>query len=370
MMRSITKLIWVISLLTACSTPSQNPTTNQGNSGGANSGNQGNNGSSPAWLIPQEQVYDGGPGKDGIPALSTPKFISLDQAGYLSDNDLVLGFSENGVYRAYPHNILDWHEIINDDFVEAKIAVTYCPLTGTGIGWNREINGGTTTFGVSGLLYNTNLIPYDRQTDSNWCQISMLCVNGPLQGKSVKTYQIIETTWKTWKKMFPDSEVISDNTGYSRNYRTYPYGDYRTNNERLLFPVAVDDNRLPAKERVLTVVENEKAKVYRFRNFDNGTTLYNDSFEGFELLILGNKTENYLVAFKPSLDGKERTFTTASGNQASVMEDDLGNQYDILGNVISGPSLGSKLIPARSFMAYWFSIPAFYPDTRIFGMGN
>ena len=372
MIRSITKICLGLGLLAGCSTPGQNPPTNQGNSGGGNSGNSGNSGTGAEWLIPQDQVFDGGPGKDGIPALSIPKLVTLDQATYLSDHNLVLGFSKDGEYRAYPHNILDWHEIINDDLLGDEIAVTYCPLTGTGIGWNREVNGGTTTFGVSGLLYNTNLIPYDRETDSNWCQISMLCVNGELKGKSIKTYHIVETTWKTWKKMFPDSKVISESTGYSRNYRTYPYGDYRTNNERLLFPVSVNDGRLPAKERVLTVVENEKAKVYRFRDFDNGTArLVHDQFEELKLLIIGSKKENFIVAFKLSTEDLAHTFTIADGDQeAVVFEDDNGNQYDFMGNVVSGPNIGSKLLAARSFMAYWFSVPAFYQTPIIFNPGN
>ena len=136
------------------------------------------------WSIPIAEVLDGGPGKDGIPALENPVFISAENTTVLQDADLVLGFKNGDDVRAYPRIILDWHEIINDNIGDVSLAVTYCPLTGTGIGWDRNIDGNETTFGVSGLLYNTNLIPYDRATGSNWSQILNASVNGSLAGKS------------------------------------------------------------------------------------------------------------------------------------------------------------------------------------------
>src|SRR3990172_4124896 len=129
------------------------------------------------WLIPKDQIFDGGPGKDGIPALTNPQFASALSTSYLNNNDLVLIIKIGGEIRIYPHPILDWHEIINDDISGTKFTLTYCPLTGSGIAWNRVINGKETTFGVSGLLYNSNLIPYDRASNSNWSQMKMLSVN-------------------------------------------------------------------------------------------------------------------------------------------------------------------------------------------------
>lgn len=177
-----------------------------------------NNPDNPAWLIPVAEVRDGGPGKDGIPAIDNPNFISASAVTYLNDNDLVLGFADGNNVSAYPHSILDWHEIINVDTENHSIAVIYCPLTGTGIGWDRVINEKKTTFGVSGLLYNSNIIPYDRLTGSNWSQLLLKSVNGELSGTLPKTYNLIETTWKTWKAMYPASRVVSTNTGFNRNY--------------------------------------------------------------------------------------------------------------------------------------------------------
>jgi hypothetical protein len=203
--------------------------------GGLPGGNSSQNGE---WLIPVSEVRDGGPGKDGIPALSNPKFISLDKVDYFLDNELVIGFVDGDKNRAYPHSILDWHEIVNDRVGSVDISVTYCPLTGTWICWDRKIIGKVTTFGVSGLLYNSNLIPYDRETDSNWSQIGLQCVNGPLVGTEAVTIGVVETKWGTWKKIYPESKVLSTNTGYNRGYGFYPYGDYRADHAYLLFPVS------------------------------------------------------------------------------------------------------------------------------------
>ena len=164
---------------------------------GSDSGQDNN---SSQWLIPRDQVRDGGPGKDGIPAIQNPEFIDANQATYLSDDDLVLGFVDESDARAYPHPILDWHEIINDDIKSHSIAVIYCPLTGTGIGWDRVVHNKLTTFGVSGMLYNSNIIPYDRESDSNWSQLLLKSVQGQLAGTAIRTYNLIETTWETWKK--------------------------------------------------------------------------------------------------------------------------------------------------------------------------
>ncbi len=355
-------------LLTAlfftCNSDSQDPPINNKGGGANGSGVLDPN----SWLIPQSEVLDGGPGKDGIPALTNPENLQVDQINYLSDDDLVIGFYHEGEYRAYPHSILDWHEIINDELNGEKIAITYCPLTGTGIGWSRFIDGSETTFGVSGLLYNTNLIPYDRLSDSNWCQISLECVNGSFIGNKIETFHLFETTWKTWREMFPNSTVVSTNTGFIRNYSRYPYGDYRTNDNSLLFPVSPRDERLPAKERVLTVLENDRAKVYRFDRFEEGAGIITDQHNNLDIIIIGDKDKNYLVAFEDNLNGSSHTFSIISdGKNGAIFQDETGNQYDLFGNVLAGADIGSSLKPVTSFMAYWFSVGSFYPNVQNLG---
>ena len=320
------------------------------------------------WSIPRDEIIDGGPGKDGIPALEEPEFILAAEADYMSDDELVIGFVTGGEARAYPHHILDWHEIVNDRVGELDIAVTYCPLTGTGIGWNRKINGGLTTFGVSGLLYNSNLIPYDRNTNSNWSQIRLDCVNGKLRGTEVETYPLIETTWLTWKRMYPFTKVLSRNTGHNRDYGRYPYGSYRTEEDFLIFPVANSDDRVPNKERVLAVILTEDARVYRFAEFSDSVTVVHDSFTGKKLVIAGNQEDNFLVAFLNDLpDGSELSFSSVQGEYPVVMTDNEGNMWDVNGLAVAGPRKDARLSSPPSFLGYWFSFAAFYPDLSIYG---
>lgn len=317
------------------------------------------------WSIPISEVLDGGPGRDGIPALVNPQFITASEVNILEDEDLVVLFKNGDDVRAYPHIILDWHEIINDNIDDISVAITFCPLTGTGIGWGRTINGTETTFGVSGLLYNTNLIPFDRQTNSNWAQILNESVNGELIGSRVELYQLLETNWATAKKMYPDIKVVSADTGFSRTYGTSPYGDYNTNNERFFFPVA-KDNRLPLKEKVMTILEDEDAKVYRFTDFSN-ENIIKDNFMGKEYMVVGNK--DFMFSYLINGDLNTLEFTYVFGANAAepsiLLEDNEGNKWDVFGEAISGPRQGQKISASNAMMAQWFSIPAFY-ETSVY----
>ncbi len=218
------------------------------------------------WLVPQNEVRSGGPGKDGIPAVSSPEFVSVYQATFMEESDFLVGISDGSGVRAYPHDVLDWHEIVNDGMGQMDYSIIYCPLTGTATAWDRNIDGKITSFGVSGLLYNTNIIPYDRATDSNWSQLFDKAIYGKMKGTKPKTYMVLETTWETWRKLYPESKIMNFNTGYNRNYGKYPYGSYK-DDSALIFPVKYLDTRLNAKERVHAVIVNGKARVYRFEEF-------------------------------------------------------------------------------------------------------
>jgi hypothetical protein len=318
------------------------------------------------WLVPDNEIFDGGPGKDGIPALSNPEFISPDDAAYLNDHDLVLGFVRNGTARAYPHNILDWHEIVNDSFDDLHVAVIYCPLTGTGTGWNREITGTLTTFGVSGLLYNSNIIPYDRETDSNWSQILLKSVNGESKGTPADTYNLVETRWDTWKNMYPETLVLSTNTGYYRNYERYPYGDYKTSNS-LIFPVSNRDERLHSKERVLGVLSGDRAKAYSIEEFGASISLINDEFDGSDIVVAGSKDKNFMVAFQREVkEGESLQFTAVQNSLPIIMKDHEGTRYDVFGRAVDGPGEGNRLESFTRFIGYWFAWAAFYPEIELY----
>jgi hypothetical protein len=316
------------------------------------------------WLIPLGAIQDGGPGKDGIPALENPEKTS--ETNFLVDSELVIGYYDGNNAVAYPHQILDWHEIINDELNGFPYAIVYCPLTGTGIGWDRTLNGNITTFGVSGLLYNNNLIPYDRGTGSNWSQMRNDCVNGELEGEEVVTFQVVETTWGTWKSMYPDSKVVSQNTGFSRSYGVYPYGSYRTNNNLLTFPLTYEDNRLPRKDRVHGVIINRNVKVYEFKSFDESNKLIMDNIAGSDIIIVGNATNNLIVSFYAALpDGTTPEFSTINEGRA-ILQDEENNKWDVFGYAVEGPRTGERLVPTKSYMGYWFAWGTFYPSSVIY----
>ncbi|RLD24180.1 MAG: hypothetical protein DRI71_03325 [Bacteroidetes bacterium] len=355
--------LFIILHLSSCNKEDNGPTNFMTNPNAPNTP-----GSTP-WSIPVSEVFDGGPGKDGIPALENPEKGGLSSGTYILDSELVLGYFDGVNAVAYPHKILDWHEIINDELSPFifPFAITYCPLTGTGIGWERSGSGTTTTFGVSGLIYENNLIPYDRKTGSNWSQMRLDCVNGALIDTKVKTFPLVETSWKTWREMYPNTEVVTLNTGHDRSYDVYPYGDYKTNENFLLYPLRTVDRRLNGKERVHGIIIDGIAKAYRFGSFDANTSLINDVINGEDVVIVGNTARNFIVSFYSKLrDGSTPVFTAVDKNEV-VLEDDLGNEWDVFGYAVSGPAKGQRLKTTESFIGYWFSWGTFYPDLEIYG---
>ena len=317
----------------------------------------------PDWGIPSSEVMDGGPGKDGIPSIDDPNFTSTNSVDFLNDDDLVIGIYNGGAVVAYPHPILDWHEIVNDQLDDMSYALTYCPLTGTAIAWDRSLSSGNSTFGVSGKLYNNNLIPYDRETDSYWSQLTMSCVNGPLLGEEINTFPIIETTWKTWKRMFPVSIVLNEDTGFSRDYDRYPYGDYKTNNNRIIFPLNPDDQRLPRKQRVLGLIEDYGQKVYSLELFETPRAIH-DTVGEQEILILGSKEDNLILSFENTIGLLD--FQVDFSRFPEVGRDANDNVLDIRGFVRSGPLAGEQISKPNAFMGYFFAFGAFNENIEIY----
>lgn len=321
------------------------------------------------WLVPVNEVRDGGPGKDGIPSIENPNFSSIAEIDFLDLDDLVIVLKSGDEVKAYPHPVLDWHEIANEELATGEsLSLTYCPLTGTAIGWNATINGQKTTFGVSGLLYNSNLMPYDRATNSTWSQMSHISVNGPLSGEEIETIHLVEMEFNTLRELYPNAQVMNTNTGFNRSYDRYPYGDYKTNNQSLIFPVNNSDSRILNKERVLGVVVNEEVMTYQFKSFESETVnVVQNNFQGKKLVIIGSKEKNFLTAYESILeDGTELTFTAIQDELPVVVIDNEGNKWDVLGNAISGPRMGQKLPEVLNYIGYWFSWAAFNENLEIY----
>lgn len=323
------------------------------------------------WLIPQASIFDGGPGCDGIPALENPSFINQEEATFLADDALVLAAENDGLIRLYAHPVLDWHEIINDQIGDEPLAIVYCPLTGTGIGWDRRLAGGTvTTFGVSGVLFNSNIVPYDRLTGSNWSQQALQCVNGELIGERPRSINLLELRWSAARQLFPTAQVTGTATGHNRNYRTYPYGDYRTNNDNLIFPVEREDERLPRKDRVLGVVVDGAAKAYQFSDFNEvGWSLLTDELNGTSLVLIGSQSPELINVFDRELaDGTILDLSLESTEGVELLRDQEGNLWNLFGRAVAGPRTGQKLEAPTAFIGYWFSWAAFYPEIELYDL--
>lgn len=224
------------------------------------------------WSIPTNVVARGS-GFDGIPSIDQPEFIKFSTRLIADNDDLRLDFEDkvimvslNNEVKVYPHKILDWHEIVNDEVGGVPVAVTYCPLTGTAKVWKRTQASEGNTYGVSGLLYNSNLLAYDRSTESLWSQIEARAVFGSKDGDKAELLPHIEASLISIVGIHGTPLVMTQNTGVDRDYSYYPYSDYKTDN-RISYPVLYEDERLHPKERVFCIIVDEEAKVYRFNDF-------------------------------------------------------------------------------------------------------
>lgn len=214
-------------------------------------------------LVPPAQIASGGPPKDGIPAIDRPKFVKAGEARFLQGDDRVLGVVRNGIAKAYPVRILNWHEIVNDTFGAEPIAITFCPLCGTGIAYVSQAGDKPLSFGVSGLLYNSDVLLYDRQTQSLWSQILAQAVSGAFKGAKLTPVALAHTSWADWQKRHPDTRVLSTDTGFARDYRRDPYAGYGQD-PTVMFPVSGESRRYHPKEQVIGVEVGGKFKAYPF----------------------------------------------------------------------------------------------------------
>lgn len=276
-------------------------------------------------IIPRSEILHGGPPRDGIPALSNPKLVESDSAGYLEPEDRVVGITLNGEARAYPVAILNWHEIVNDEIDDRHFAITYCPLCGTAVAFDSTIEGSTTEFGVSGLLYNSDVLLYDRDTESLWSQILGQAVAGPRVGQSLTAIPISHTSWRDWRNDHPDTLVLSDDTGYSRDYRRDPYAGYEES-RHTYFAV---NNRVPdtyhPKEVVVGLGVDGVYKAYPF----------------IELERQGKP------GFSDSVNGKRFDFEWDAANRSVTITDSAGHHV-------------------AAIQGFWFAWFAFHPDTEVF----
>ncbi len=269
--------------------------------------------------IDANDILGGGPAKDGIPSIDQPKFISPSDVDFLNDDDLVISYSLNGITKAYPIRILIWHEIVNDFIADQAITVTYCPLCGTGMVFDRNINNTIRSFGVSGLLYYSDVLMYDRETLSLWTQLGMKGVSKDAIGLNLKWLVSTHMTWKSWREAYPQGKVLSTDTGFNRLYSSAAYADY-FKSDNTMFPVPKFRTELPQKDKILGVIIDGQAKAYPLKKLEKALTVKD---------IVNN--QHIKIHYN---------------NQAITVTDTQNNT-----------------IP--SVVAYWFAWQSFYPNTLL-----
>ena len=314
--------------------------------------------------IPASEIFSGGPGKDGIPALTNPGMVAAGAPGaeYLRDSDRVVGVVLSGQPMAIPLNILWWHEIVNLNVAGSQVAVTHCPLTGSSLVFDRGGAAGA-EFGVSGLLYRNNLIMYDRSTqESLWPQMLRGAACGASSGRSLPMMASMEMSWAGWRSLHPGTQVVASATGFSRDYQRYPYGDYaRTDNPQVLFPMGSVDGRRPPKERVLGIPGAAGHRAYPFGELASLGSA--GVAQGQGDVVFWDGQRQGAMAYQRELDGVILTFQVLDGQIRDTGTDSV---WRVDGVAVSGPLEGKRLTPLpEAYVAYWFAWAAFHPGTQI-----
>ena len=310
-------------------------------------------------LIPLDKIKSGGVPRDGIPSIDNPKFSGIEGSQFVSDSDIVIGLEINGDIRAYPLFILVWHEIVHDNVGDVPVAVTYCPLCYTNQVFHRVINGTEVEFGTSGKLYNSNLVMYDRWTESYWSQGLGIAVTGELTGMNLSTIPFDVITWGDWKNLHPNTLVLTTDTGHLRSYATDPYGDYYTN-PKIIFPVDNDDPRMHPKEIILGFHEKEIYKAYK-QNDIEAHKIINDNVGDKSLMLVSLFSQNSR-AFDRNLDGNVLEFEFIDNK---IKDTKTQSEWNYDGIAISGILEGTQLERMSMAPGFWFEWVAFHPQTEV-----
>ena len=311
--------------------------------------------------------------RDVITPLDEPAFETVEEASqWLVDREPVVLLELNGEVRAYPLQIMTWHEVANDQVGDVPIAVTFCPLCNSAVVYQRTVDGQVLRFGVSGLLRNSDLVMWDRQTESLWQQITGEAIVGELTGTQLEFVPSSIVRWGEFRERFPDGRVLSRETGFGRAYGINPYGGYDSSARPFLFSGEIDD-RFPALERVVGVTVDETNRAYPFSVISQERTV-NDVVAGEPILVLwgSEDTASALdnpdisegrsvgvgVAYLRTVEGRVLTFEPLGDD--TFVDRETGSTWDLLGKAIDGPLAGAELTLAVHANHFWFAWAAFF----------
>ncbi|MFQ5781798.1 MAG: DUF3179 domain-containing protein [Nitrosopumilus sp.] len=311
--------------------------------------------------IPLDRIKSGGPPKDGIPSIDNPVFADVSGSNFMSDSDTVIGLEINGESKAYPLFILVWHEIVNDKVGGTPVSVTYCPLCYTNQVFERIIDGQEVEFGTSGKLYNSNLLMYDRLTESYWSQALGTAVKGELTGYQLDLIPFDVITWGDWKMLHPETLVLTTDTGHIRSYATDPYGSYYTE-PRIMFPVEHSDDRMHPKEIIIGFNQDDTYKAYKQNDIELNVII-NDSIGRTPVLLISLFSENSR-AFERTINGDVLDFVFVD---EKIFDSQTNSEWNYDGLSISGQHKGEQLNRMPIEPGFWFEWVAFHPQTLVYG---
>ncbi|CAN5889517.1 DUF3179 domain-containing protein [soil metagenome] len=330
----------------------------------------------PTPLVGSEELMAGGPPPDGIPPIDEARFLDADDVDFLQPSEPVLAIELDGEARAYPVQIMIWHEIVNDTIAGIPVSVTYCPLCNTAVAVDRRVGDRTLSFGTSGMLYQSALVMYDRQTESLWSHFTGQAVAGTLTDTVLDRYPVATVSWDDWLAAHPDGLVLSRETGEERDYGRNPYPGYDDiDNPPFLFDGPVD-GRLAAKERIVGIGLDTTPTAIRLDPLlDAGVVtadLDGDPVVAWALpgttsaLEAGRVDEGRDVGatgvFHSTLDGRELTFERVDDG---FVDNETATTWDVLGSAVEGPLAGEQLEPVEHLDTFWFAWGAFAPDTFV-----
>jgi len=333
----------------------------------------------PEPLIEPNLIIPGGPPPDGIPPIDAPTFLKVGDVGWLTETEAVLALTVGDETHAYPFQIMTWHEIVNDTVGGVPVTVTYCPLCNSGVAFDRRVGGRVLDFGTSGRLYASNLVMYDRQTESLWPQVTGQAAIGALTGTQLRVLPLSPVGWADFRAAHPDAWVLSRATGHVRDYGRNPYAGLDVDPDRPPpFGAPTDDDRLPPMERVVALQgDSESVTVVRSAIEKAGTLEVTVDTQPVVMLfakgqasaledglVSGGHDIGTIAVFDPVVDDEGLTFRR-QGDE--FVDEQTGSTWDIFGRATAGRLAGQQLA-ARPFLdTFWLSWVAFAPDTRIVG---
>ena len=328
--------------------------------------------------VPLAEIQSGGPPKDGIPALDDPKFVgAADASGWLKPAEPVIALTVGGQSRAYPLQILVWHEIVNDSVGGVPVTVTFCPLCYTAIAFDRRAADRVLDFGTTGNLRKSDLVMYDRQTESWWQQAIGQGIVGDLTGTQLTILPASLVSWDTFRTEHPEGTVLSKDTGFSRPYGNNPYVGYDSASTRPFLFDGKPDGRLAPKEHVVTVSLGGEDVAYPYTLLKQRRVIQ-DTVGGTQIVVFyrsgtssaldsGSLPDGFDLGasgvFSPQLDGRRLTFK-ASG--PDFMDSETGSRWNLFGRAVSGELAGRQLDPIVHGDEFWFAWAAFKPATRVY----